>query len=83
MSIIKRILSPFLANLIEEITIDVLCFDTNPEVKKTINVQLHSYPPIGSVINIENGNQSFQIESLEIQGFTGRFCVAKGFFIRE
>ena len=81
MSFLKRKLNNFLDDYFEEKAITIMCWDatTNGAIHFYLNLQ--SYPPIGALINMEDYNKLFKIESLEIQSSRGAFCIATGIFI--
>lgn len=83
MTFLKKILDNYFNSLLEENTtiINVMCWDTATDGEIHFYLELHSYPPIGSLINMEKYPKYFKIESLEIQSLRGAFCIAKGVFL--
>lgn len=81
MGFIKRKLDNYLSAFFEERTIEVMCWDSKTNGDINFYLALQSYPPIGSLINLEKYSKLFKIESLEIQSSKGSFCVAKGVFL--
>jgi hypothetical protein len=83
MPLFRNKLYNFLNDFFEEKAIDILCWDSATSGEIHFYISLQSYPPLGALINMENNTKLFKIESLEIQSFTGGFCIAKGIFIDE
>lgn len=85
MSFLKKILDNYFNSLLEEYIeehrINVMCWDSATDGEIHFYLELHSYPPIGSLINMEKYPKYFKIESLEIQSLRGAFCIAKGVFL--
>jgi hypothetical protein len=81
MNFIKRRLDNYLNSFLEENTITVMCWDTATDGEIHFYLELHSYPPIGALINMAKYPKYFKIESLEIQNTKGAFCIAKGVFL--
>jgi hypothetical protein len=81
MNFIKRRLDNYFNSFLEENTITVMCWDTATDGEIHFYLELYSYPPIGSIINMEKYPKFFKIESLEIQSLRGTFCIAKGVFL--
>jgi hypothetical protein len=77
MKSLKKIINQCLDNFIEQNTIEIACF----EKSATFYLYYNSYPPIGGIINLDKNKKKFKIESLEIQGEHGKFCIANGIFI--
>jgi galactose-1-phosphate uridylyltransferase len=81
MTFLKKILDNYFNSFLEENTINVMCWDSATDGEIHFYLELHSYPPIGSLINMEKYPKMFKIESLEIQSSRGAFCIAYGVFL--
>lgn len=81
MTFFKKILDNYFNSFLEENRITVMCWDTATDGEIHFYLELHSYPPIGSLINMGKYPKMFKIESLEIQNSKGAFCIAKGVFL--
>lgn len=81
MTFFKKILDNYFNSFLEENRITVMCWDTATDGEIHFYLELHSYPPIGSLINMGKYPKMFKIESLEIQSSKGAFCIAKGVFL--
>lgn len=82
MKYFKKKLSNYLNAFFDEKAIEIMCWDKETNGDIHFYLELQSYPPIGTLINIERMSRLFKIESLEIQGNKGVFCIAKGVFIK-
>ena len=81
MTLFKKILDNYFESFLEEKLINILCIELNSEHNNHFYLELYSYPPIGSLINIDKLPKLFKIESLEIQNSRGAFCIARGVFV--
>lgn len=79
MNFLKKALDNYLTDFFEEKSIQILCLDSKTD--DDFYLKLQSYPPIGALINLDENQKLFKIESLEIQSAKGLFCIAKGVFI--
>ncbi len=82
MKFLKKKLYNYFNSFLEERTITVMCWDSETDGSIHFYLELQSYPPIGSLINMEEYPKLFKIESLEIQSSRGAFCIATGVFIQ-
>jgi hypothetical protein len=53
MTFFKKILDNYFNSFLEENTINVMCWDSATDGEIHFYLELHSYPPIGSLINME------------------------------
>lgn len=81
MNFFKNKLNNYLNAFFEDRTIEIMCWDSKTKGAINFCIKLQSYPPIDALINMEEYNKLFKIESLEIQGSRGAFCIAKGSFV--
>jgi hypothetical protein len=82
MNFFRKKLDNYFNSFLDQKTITVMCWDSKTDGAVHFYLELQSYPPIGSLINMEEYSKLFKIESLEIQSSRGAFCIAMGVFIQ-
>lgn len=80
MRFLKKIITNFFNEIIKDNWITVMCWDNDSNGDINFCIHLNTYPPIGSLINLDGYPRLFKIESLQIQSTRGNFCIAFGVF---